>query len=310
MKSDKQVRDFFYNELQPVIKVLEDFRYEKARKVRIYFILGCCIFLTAIILGIFVFPGLLLLIGLIALQFFGMAYQNLKKMISVLRSSFKFKVLEKLMQFLFEAFEYIPNQRIALSVLKKSKLFPNEINRADGEDFMEFRLGETIIMFCETQIYRSGNNRNPIFSGIFISAGFNKKFSTEIIIIPKKRRFKLKILFRKIFEGFEPIHLEQSEFTKVFNVYGTDQVESRYVLSTSLMERLLAYRNKVNDNIAYSFIANRVYCSIPNKINLFEPPLFETFLDFDCVQRDYEVLRLFTDIVEDLNLNLRIWTKN
>ena len=42
---------------------------------------------------------------------------------------------------------------------------------------------------------------------------------------------------------------------------------------------------------------------------MFEPKLFGSLLDFDLLQSYFEELRLLEGVVEDLNLNTRIWTK-
>ena len=103
--------------------------------------------------------------------------------------------------------------------------------------------------------------------------------------------------------------MDDVDFNEEFAVYSTDQVESRYILSPSLMSRILSYKQKVNRKISVSFVNDKMFCAIPNYINLFEPALFESFFDFTFIQKSYEAIKLYTDIVDDLNLNLRIWTK-
>lgn len=309
MKKEKEVHDFFNGELQQILLPLEEFRVKNIRILRKNLIIGLCLFIIAFIFCFVLHPIFLPILLFPAFIFFGMAFQTLNKMINILQKNFKNKILIKLLEFLFHDFEYIPKQRIALTVFKKSKLFTNDISRAEGEDFMQFKLGESNIMFCESRVFKFGKDTNPIFKGIFISASFNKLFSSETIVIPKRNRFAIKIVFRRLFEGFKRIQLEDPEFNNEFVVYSTDQVESRYILTPSLMSRLLDYKFKVKRKIAYSFIENRIYCCIPNSINLFEPVIFESLLDFDYIKKNYETLKLFTDIIEDLNLNLRIWTK-
>ena len=46
------------------------------------------------------------------------------------------------------------------------------------------------------------------------------------------------------FGRLEEIELEDPEFMEHFRVYSTDQVEARYILSPSMMERLLAFRRE------------------------------------------------------------------
>jgi hypothetical protein len=43
--------------------------------------------------------------------------------------------------------------------------------------------------------------------------------------------------------------------------------------------------------------------------DLFEPRVFQTLIDFSQVVEYYQDLELVIGLVEDLNLNLRIWTK-
>ena len=104
--------------------------------------------------------------------------------------------------------------------------------------------------------------------------------------------------------------MEDVAFEKEFVVYGDDQIEARYILSTSLMERILAYKKKSNRPIRFSFIGNKVHVAISYKKALFEPRLFRSLLSFKPIQEYFEDLSLAIDLVEDLNLNTRIWKKD
>jgi hypothetical protein len=91
-------------------------------------------------------------------------------------------------------------------------------------------------------------------------------------------------------------------------VISSDQIEARYILTTSLMQRLIDYKLKTKKGIKFSFVDNKLYCAIPNYIDLFEPALLEPF-HFDFLKFTYQPIKLYTDLVEDLNLNLRIWKR-
>lgn len=43
--------------------------------------------------------------------------------------------------------------------------------------------------------------------------------------------------------------------------------------------------------------------------NIFEPNIFSSILNFDLIREYYEDLQLATGIVDDLNLNTRIWSR-
>ncbi|MHC4648718.1 MAG: DUF3137 domain-containing protein, partial [Planctomycetota bacterium] len=105
------------------------------------------------------------------------------------------------------------------------------------------------------------------------------------------------------------IKLEDPEFERHFAVYGNDQIQARYILSTSLMARIVDFKKKTNRKIYLSFVGSRVFVAVSYSKNLFEPRLFRTILDFELVQEYFEDLQLAIGIVDDLNLNTRIWSK-
>ena len=105
------------------------------------------------------------------------------------------------------------------------------------------------------------------------------------------------------------IKLEDSEFEKYFVAYGDDQVQARYILSTSLMKRIVSFKKNTKRQIYLSFIGSKIYVAISYTKNLFEPKLHKTLLDFKPIQEYFEDLQLVLSIVNDLNLNTRIWAK-
>jgi hypothetical protein len=105
------------------------------------------------------------------------------------------------------------------------------------------------------------------------------------------------------------IKLEDPEFERCFVAYGNDQVQARYILSTSLMERIVAFRKKADRPIYLSFVDSKVFVAVSYTRNLFEPKLLGTIMDFDRLCQYSEDLSLAVGIVDDLNLNTRIWTK-
>lgn len=62
--------------------------------------------------------------------------------------------------------------------------------------------------------------------------------------------------------------------------------------------------------ISLSFCDSKVYIAINMNKNLFETRLFKPLNDYDFIEENLRFLILITEIVEDLNLNTRIWTKD
>ncbi|HOL89867.1 MAG TPA: DUF3137 domain-containing protein, partial [Anaerohalosphaeraceae bacterium] len=83
----------------------------------------------------------------------------------------------------------------------------------------------------------------------------------------------------------------------------------RYILSPSLMERILQFRQKTGRRIFLSFVNSKLYLAVWFDRPLFEPKLFRSLLDFQTIQEYFGDIQLAVGIVEDLNLNTRIWSK-
>jgi hypothetical protein len=75
------------------------------------------------------------------------------------------------------------------------------------------------------------------------------------------------------------------------------------------MQRILEYKRKWNTKVYLSFLESKVYIAIEQKKNLFETRLFKSIADYKFIEENVRFLILMAGVVEDLNLNTRIWTK-
>jgi len=308
MKTEVELQMFFESKLKPLLDPLEQFRHKNAKKIKrnAYIALACT---SLIILAAFTSTAFIIFVSCIPmLVFVGIAYSTYNEMVDHLTWRFKKEILNELLSFMFDKYEYIPRQKIAPRDLEESKLFPFTITRVDGEDFMRFQIGETSIMFCETIVYSYTYKENAKFSGVFIDSSFNKTFSSETFILPKNFSSFIQKIKRNFLQNTQTVKLEDIEFDKEFTVLSTDQVDVRYILTPNLMQRILEYKKSTKKGISFSFINNRLYCAIPEYLDLFEPALFEP-LDIDFVKNTYYPIKLYTGIVDDLHLNVRIWSK-
>ena len=109
----------------------------------------------------------------------------------------------------------------------------------------------------------------------------------------------------------ELVKLEDPEFEKEFVVYGDDQVEARYILTTSMMERLLAFRRKAlgvlkaGSNVYLSFTEGKVFVAVDCRRDLFEPSIFSSNDNFAMMRDYFETMAMAIGVVEDLKLNPR-----
>ena len=145
--------------------------------------------------------------------------------------------------------------------------------------------------------------KTEIFRGLFFIAKFPKNFENRTFILPNN--LENKITFQT-WRG-QIVNLEDPEFNRMFSVYGDSQLESRYILSTNLMNRLVQFQKKARRNVYISFIEGHVCIAIRYYHNLFEPKLFTSMLSFAPLREYFENLQLMIGIVQDLNLNQKIW---
>ncbi|MEA5552171.1 DUF3137 domain-containing protein [Anabaena cylindrica UHCC 0172] len=149
--------------------------------------------------------------------------------------------------------------------------------------------------------------RKLIFKGLFFQANFPKTLKSKTIVVPNLVNININALPKTT---RQLVKLEDPKFNQYFTVYANDQVEARYVLSTTLMEKLVKFRQKAHRNIYVSFIDNMIYIGIDYAEDIFEPRLFTPMLNFTPMREYFENIQLMLGIVENLNLNRRIWEQN
>lgn len=233
-------------------------------------------------------------------------------------AEFKSLVIERIVHFIDENLTYSPKSCIPKSTFMLSKIFTTRPNRYKGDDFVSGNVGATRIEFSELHAeYESGSGKNrhchTVFRGLFFIGDFNKHFTGQTVVLPDTAEKLFGRLGRKLqslnISRDQLINLEDPEFERHFVVYGSDQVEARYILSTSLMARITDFKKKTGRKIHLSFIGSMVFVAASYTRSLFEPRLFRTLLDFGPIRQYFEDLQLAIGIVDDLNLNTRIWSK-
>jgi hypothetical protein len=318
MKTLQDLREFYNTALSADLKALEARRKALLQKL-IY--VGIAVAILVVMVLIFVlhqvgsfFPVILfpLIIGAVLVTFItGLLSKGYVR-------EFKTTIIQKIVKFIDENLSYVPRRCIPRSVFMASEIFKTRPNRYKGDDYVSGKVGTTQIVFSELHaVYESGSGKNrtrrTVFKGLFFIADFNKHFTSKTIVLPDTAE-KLFGSFGKMFQSWnvlrgQLIKLEDPEFEKSFVVYGDDQIQARYILSTSLMARIVDFKKKTSRPIYLSFVGSRVFVAVSYTKNLFEPRLFRTILDFELVQEYFEDLQLTIGIVDDLNLNTRIWSK-
>lgn len=308
MQPVQNFQSFYNTTLRPQLVEIDTQRQAVVDKIKLYGAIGIGGGLVLLFFNAGMFP--LIIVGA-GLYFF---YHHHAK---AYRETYKQKVI--LTMITAAGLNYDHNSRIQQSEYEKSKLFLKKINRYYGDDYVHGVVGKTTIRFSEvfTQ-YEQGNDDKKtletIFRGILFIADFNKTFIGETIVLPdvSERAFGSFGSFLQNLNYDRPqlVKLEDPEFEKNFVVYSTDQVEARYILSPALMQRILEFKTRTSARISLSFIDSHVYIAIPINKNLFEAPsLFKSFDNYKQLSEYNGYVQMCVNIVELLDLNTRIWSK-
>ena len=190
----------------------------------------------------------------------------------------------------------------------------------------------------------SGDDKRTVvpFNGIFIGTKINKKLNCETVIKMEKNFSNLiktgtgmsvsvgagvQISFGAGSNGMEVgkyrtgninatkkerVQLEDVEFEKVFEVYSEDQIEGRYLLTPSFMNRLLEYKNKKRYGIEF-FFSNRLnsqentFMFIHNNKDNFELSIFKKIEKdsfYNLIKEIYDALEIIDALKLEQNIGL------
>jgi hypothetical protein len=312
MKTIEELKQFYDTTLSQELVHLEAKRKAIIRKAITIFVV------SLIVLGLICWrinPACFVIPIIISLIAWGLANNFLSRDYA---KEFKADVIQKIVRFVDENLQYSSNNCIPESTYALSQIFKVHVDRYHGDDLFTGKVGVTNIQFSEVHSEykthdKNGTHWHTIFKGLFFVGDFNKDFAGTTVILPDFAEN----LFGKFGQMLQSLNssmgqlikLEDPEFEKLFAVYGSDQVEARYILSTSLMKRIVDFKKKTNKQIYLSFVGSLVFVAVRYGKNLFEPRLFQTLLDFEPVRQYFEDIELAVGIVDDLNLNTRIWSK-
>lgn len=311
----EKLRELYEVKLAPDLKVLEQKRLS---------LLGVCISLS-------ILSAAILLLG-IAIQIMPVLIAGAAGLVVVfivlhirLRNfnrDYKNLVMNRLLEHWGPDFKYDPKDGIPKKEFNASRLFSIQPNVYKTEDLVRGRVGATDIRFAEFRAsHQTSNGKSTtvvkVFSGIYFEADFHKEFSSSTWVLPDHAERMLgpflgKLIQRASFSRPGRLTtMENSEFENMFVVYTTDEVECRYILSPSLMERMVDLGLRQEQALSFAFIDSRMIIALSSNENAFEPPHggFGNYLNFDKVLAHYMRLKQLMQIVDDLNMNTRIWTK-
>ena len=312
MKSVSELTDFYYKNLFPTLEKLESGRKSLRHKI-ISIAIICTVVFAAVAYKLGNFYEFILFayiaFGAIIYKFLVHDYTH----------EFKMGVIKPLVHAIDSSLLYSSATHISEYLFEHSKLFDTP-DRMSGNDYVKGQIDGINIQFSDIHAQKKNQNSkgkdswSTIFQGLFIVADFNKHFMGETVILPDTAQSTFGDIIGHWLQSNnasrdELVKMDDPEFEKEFVVYSTNQIEARYILSHSLMKKLLAFKHKSKHSVYISFIGTHIYMAVSYDKDLFEPAIFHSLLDYKVAMEYIKTLHLAIGVVEELKLNQKLWSK-
>jgi hypothetical protein len=228
------------------------------------------------------------------------AYANYK-------GKFKQDVVSEIFKITCPTAKYEPQHGMAQDVFVGCGIFQDR-GSYSTDDRVRGRIGQTPFEAAEVKRQYSTGGKNSqtrtVFHGLFFHLDFNKSLSGVTFVQPETAH-SYQIGDRR---EMTVAALENPDFEKEFKVWTTNEVEARYILTPVMMEKLLALRQAAEHPVFLGFRGNRAFLGVHYGRSLFEPGIAST-TSLDSIQEMAEHFALAEVVVNELDLNTRIWTK-
>ena len=183
------------------------------------------------------------------------------------------------------------------------KLF-SSFNQYDCDDFISGEYNGLKMDIQELDLkYVTGSGRNrrviQIFKGVLVISSCNKKFDGKTIVSTDKG------ILNSLngIAGLKNVKLEDPVFEKYFEVYSTDQIEARYLLTSAFMNRLVKCARKSKDmKIMCSFEHGKINLAFANSKDWFEVPVTKPVTDIRNYQSVLLELATILSVIDALKL--------
>ncbi len=348
LKSIGELTDFYYSTLERELETLEMQRRQVVRNYIIVNLVltGIALFPAVWALRHLSSPqslpmwtlGLTFALWLAAVRF---AYKWITERYA---ARFKADIIRPLVQAVAPGhLHYYPSNSVSQYQFQRSRLFVGPIDRYEGSDLVKGEIDGVHFQFSSViaqqkvekrSIRRSMFGRNmddvlldqlfennvlTLFRGFFMVAEFSKHFKGTTLVIPDavdRNDVVYSLLFNERIHK-EPwlgtdqrIKMDSPEFERFFNVYSTDSIEAHYLLTHSMMERIVGLKHLIGHRPLYlSFNGGHLYIAIAYDQELFEASVFKSPKSFGVALDYIKTVRNSIAIIEELRINTRIWSK-
>lgn len=181
-------------------------------------------------------------------------------------------------------------------------LLPKKIDRMSFEDSLSGTAHGASFRSVEAHLEREGRdskgNRtwDTVFQGQLMKLDFPTKTFGRTIVLRDKGWFNSKKQ-----SDMKRIGLVDPVFEKIFEAYGTDQVEGRVILDPAFMQRMVDLEKAVSGkNIRFGFDQDTLFIAVETKDQFEAGSMFKSLTNPDRTQKILDEVGAVFDIVDTL----------
>lgn len=302
-----QMRNEFYNKFRQEI-VPKVFEYEKERKQLLKEAIIKSIIFFAISIFFFSFPNFAFLI--IGFYFFVMSILSC----SFYKKDFEIRIKKRIMPIIVSCFENLswkeggyPKGYIYefVQVVPQHDTWYSDDVFEGEHNGINFEISETSFLKEMVPQHTDRYGRiveakyTKVFEGIIVKFDMNKNFTGHTLIKPDK------MFHNSPQEYMQRTVLESVEFEKKYDVFTTDEIEARYIITPAFMDRLKNIKFAFNvKDISCGFYNNNLFLAMPTKKDIFSiGSLYKPLNDEKQYFQMFEEILSIIKLIDHFKLN-------
>ena len=218
------------------------------------------------------------------------------------KSDVKKTIFPHIFSFFGDDFHYDPEAPTKIGNLTPSGILPRYHEAILEDSIQGSHQNVTLDIVWAHLKQKRGKSTSTVFKGLFVCLSMNKRFLGKTIV---KQDLGLMNWADKPSEELEKVNLEDPRFEADFEVYASNQIEARYLLTPSFMERLQGLSDLFGKtNIQASFYNQNLLLMIPLKKRYFSTgSIFQPATFTEEIQSILEEMNLIFKIIEELKLH-------
>ena len=299
--SPEALEAFYTSDIEPLVLAHEGRRVILAKRVKlaVWSIFIFAIVLIVLVLLMFseqgVGPKFALGIGVAAL-FVILITRAL--ITDGFESMMKDVVIGKLCEALGWEYKQKGFESLPLEDFYRLKLLPDVDESQKFEDKISGQVDGNEFILHELRLDNGGSNGNWMFEGQILKVACSKAFLGETIVLRKKFDAP-----RKIDGTLKKVGLVSKKFQAAFNVYSTDQVEARFLLTPDFIQHLIDFEKSIDGrNLRFGFVDRHLLITIETE-DRYQSASYNNPVDrMEGVRKNINELKAIEEIIRYLNM--------